>query len=84
MNQYLVEFLSYRPETFRNQFPSPLYIRNRHGVFLSNPGAPLRKSDDRLIPKSGMPFPLLQNAGIHKISEKTVIMYERDNVRLSL
>ena len=41
MNQYLTQFLSYHLETFRNRFPSLIYIQNGPYVFFSDPGDPL-------------------------------------------
>ena len=35
MNRYLTHFLSYRLATFRNQFPSLIYLQNRRWVFFS-------------------------------------------------
>ena len=34
---HLAQIVSYRPETFKNRYPSLIYIQNRPRVFYSNP-----------------------------------------------
>ena len=38
---HLAQILSYHLETFRNQFPSLIYIQNRPDMIFSNPCTPL-------------------------------------------